>query len=270
MSELELSPQEQRARERVAALSRPEADHAFRERLQADFTRGQVGTRREIVLEPPRRAAWRWALAPLLAAALIVSALALNRAPGWQVAASLGEGAITLDGRPVSAKNLAEVSRLIHPGVRVRTPEGVVLRLASAGLGMMEITPGSDVTLPSVPGRWFSRAVRAEVQGGIARFSTAPAFHGARLSIQTPEAEVEVTGTTFSVLSLPVGTCVCVLEGQVKMRERGGAMTTIGPGARHEIFNTGQAALDDHLLAHQVQPLTELRAETMRTMGAPK
>lgn len=61
MSELELSPQEQRARERVAALSRPEADHAFRERLQADFTRGQVGTRREIVLEPPRRAAWRWA-----------------------------------------------------------------------------------------------------------------------------------------------------------------------------------------------------------------
>ena len=270
MSDLELKPEQQRAADRVRELSRPAADPAFRERLRLDFGNGRVGSRRELRFGVSRRPAWRWALAPALAVAVTVTATALNRAPGWVVAASLGDGTITVDGRPVSARNYSEVARLIRPGVRIRTPEGVVLRLASAGLGMMEITPGSDVTLPAVPGRWFARTVQAEVQGGIARFSTAPVFRGASLSIQTPEAQIEVTGTTFAVLSMPVGTCVCVLEGRLEVGERGSPMTTVGPGARHEIFNTGQAAMDDHMLPPQVQPLTELRNETMRTMGAAK
>jgi ferric-dicitrate binding protein FerR (iron transport regulator) len=268
LQEFEPTDAERRVQQAVRDLPRAEADHAFRERLGRDFAAGRIGERREIALTSPRRRAWAWVLAPVAAAAAIVLAIGLNRAPGWIVTASLGEGSVAVDGRPVSSGHLDELARLVRAGVRVRTSEGVVLRLASRGFGMIEIAPGSDVTLPAAPGRWFARSVQAEVQGGVARFSTAPAFHGARLAIMTPEAQVQVVGTTFAVLAMPVGTCVCVLDGHVKMAERGnGSMVAIAPGMRHEIFNTGQPAMDDRMLAPQVKPLTALRAETMRTMG---
>jgi len=55
---------------------------------------------------------------------------------------------------------------------------------------------------------------------GEIRVTTGPSFPGAHLDVSTPVAAIEVSGTTFAVILEPHGTCVCVLEGTVKVGRR--------------------------------------------------
>jgi ferric-dicitrate binding protein FerR (iron transport regulator) len=267
--DLDLRPEERRARDAVRELTRPEPEHAFRERLKRDFVTGHVGAPRVLVL----RRSWlprpgvRWALATIGALALLVATLALNRGPGWTVAALAGDGMVVVDGKPVPSRHGADLARLLTPGARVRVPGGVALQIANARFGVIQLAPGADLTLPAPPGRWFARHVEAEVQGGTVRFSTAPAFHGARLAITTPEAAIEVTGTTFAVLCMPEGTCVCVLEGRVRVGEKAGPMALVEQGHRREVFSGDRAPLADRMLPGEVGPLTALRAACDRMTG---
>jgi ferric-dicitrate binding protein FerR (iron transport regulator) len=73
------------------------------------------------------------------------------------------------------------------------------------------------------------------------RVTTGASFKGARLSLVTPEAAIEVTGTTLAVICEPTGTCVCVHEGVVRVGPRGGDMLAVPAGRRRYIFNDGRA-----------------------------
>jgi ferric-dicitrate binding protein FerR (iron transport regulator) len=103
----------------------------------------------------------------------------------------------------------------------------------------MQVAPGTDLTLPASAGRWFGRATRASVANGEVRITTGTGFHGARLAVETPEAMVQVTGTTLAVICEPTGTCVCVLEGSVRVAaQAGGAGVPVSEGHRRYVSTT--------------------------------
>lgn len=256
-----LTPAEARAREAVRGLERPRADAAYRERLKRDFVTGQIGERR--VLELPiawhRRLAWRLALAPVAAAALVVAVVLANRGPGWTVLATSGDGVAVVDRTPVPLGHGAELERRLRPGARLAMPEGSEMEIATAGGLVVQVTAGTEFTLPAVPGRWFGRQVTGAVRHGEIRVTTGPAFRGARLRVDTPEATVQVTGTTLAVICEPAGTCVCVYDGAVQVGARGAVAETVPSGRRRFVFNDGRAPEMADIRPMEIQKLGMFR-----------
>jgi hypothetical protein len=237
---------ERRVQEAVRNLPRPAATPAFRARLKHDFATGRIGAPRTIELQGPRLSL-RWlALAP----ALLVLAIALvlaNRAPAWRVASTSGEGIVVVGGRPIPAGHLAEMSQRMTPGTTIE-PAGTVVHLESPGNLVLEVLPGSRLILPNAPGRWFSRQSQGRLERGEVRITTFERFHGARLAIGTPELNALVTGTTLAVIRAPNGTCVCVLEGTVRVGELGGEMEAVTSGRRKMVHNDGSPIEHDAML----------------------
>ena len=231
------TPDEIRARDAVGSLDRPRADAAFRERLKRDFVAGRLGERR--VLYPPvawhRRPGWR--LVPAAAAALVVAMALANRGPRWTVLASAGDGVAVVDQHPVPLGHVEELQRALRPGARLQVPAGSEVELASPGGLVVQVTAGTEFRLPAIPGRWVGRRVAGEVWKGEIRLTTGPAFQGALLRVDTPEASVEVTGTTLAVICEPVGTCVCVYDGVVRVGAKGAEGISVPGGRRRFVFN---------------------------------
>ena len=253
-----LTPEEVRTREAVRGLARPRAEAAFRERLKRDFVAGRIGERRALVLPVAwhRRPVWRLALVPATLALLVVSAWMTDRGPGWTVMATRGEGTVVVDGATVPREALAGHLR---PGARLVVPDGAEVDLASTAGLVVQVTAGTEFTLPATPGRWFRRQVTAAVRHGEIRVTTGPAFLGARLRVETPEAEIEVTGTTLAVICEPVGTCVCVHDGVVKVGARGGSMEPVTAGRRRFVFNDGRAPESAEIRPTEISKLGTFR-----------
>lgn len=236
------SAAERRARDAVRSLGAAAPDPAWRERLRREFVSGAI--------EPPVRAsrpvsitghpAFRWLAAPVAAAALFAVASVLNQGPAWRLVAFEGDGIAVVDGRPVPATDAAALERLMRPGARVRVPEGTALEVAGGGALAIQVTPGTEVVLPRAPGRWWGRAVRSDLLHGEIRVTSGPGFRGARLAVVTPEARVEITGTTLAVICEPAGTCVCVLEGRVMVGPKDGALEPVEHGMRRFVFKDGR------------------------------
>jgi ferric-dicitrate binding protein FerR (iron transport regulator) len=237
------SPDPERLRQALAALPAPEADPVFRERLRDAFVSGVIaeraGTRARAVRERGRFSFPRLWI-PVAAAAAVAATLAiglLNQGPRWRVDSVRGTGVARIDGRTVRLSDREALARRIRPGVSVRLPEGAELNLVAERSIAMLVTPGTDMTVPSAPPRWFGRHTDVTVRHGIVRFTTGREFHGARLTVHTPEAMVEVTGTTFTVIRDPeIGTCVCVYEGLVRVGTREGRDMVDVPGGMRRIF----------------------------------
>ena len=259
----DLTPDQQRALEALRELTGPAAEPAFRARLKQDFVSGRIGARKILELATPwYRQRWRyWVAVPAAAAALLAMVATFDQPPSWRVVAVTGSGTAQVDGKPVALSPAAVLEHSLEPGARLRLPETASVTLASAGRLLLELTPGTEMTLPAAPGRWFGRAGHSELARGELHVTTGPAFHGARLAIETAEARIEVTGTTFAVLCLPVGTCVCVYEGTVRVGSRHGEMVPVAAGRRREVFNDGRATLDDAMLVHEHGNLQRLAAQ---------
>jgi len=237
-----VTPEVARAREALRGLTPPRADPAFRERLKRDFVTGRIGEHR--ALEMPvtwhRRLAWRLALAPAAVTVLAVAAWNADRGPGWTVMGIQGEGAAIVDGAPVPLASRDELGRRLRPGVRLAVPSGAEVELASTSGLVVQVTAGTEFTLPATPGRWLHRRVTGALRHGEVRVTTGRAFAGALLRLDTPEAQVEVTGTTLAVICEPAGTCVCVYDGVVRVGPRGVAMDSVPHGRRRFVFNDGR------------------------------
>lgn len=272
MSETRFDPptaDERRAQSAVRELGVPGADPAFRERLKRDFVSGRIGERATLALAAPWwRRRWMMALTPTAAALLAVLVVAANRGPDWSVMAMNGDGVAVVDGAPLPMQHAMEETRRLHPGSRVQVPEGGTLALAGTGTMMMEIAGGTEVTLPATPGRWFGRSVEARVRSGVVRFSTGPRFHGARLHVETPEAGVDVTGTTLAVICEPGGTCVCVYEGVVQVLAHGGTRERVAAGRRRFVYNDGRAPVNSEMLPHERTRLGEIHEHRDDWIGA--
>jgi ferric-dicitrate binding protein FerR (iron transport regulator) len=230
-------PNEARVAERIRNLSPPQADPSFRERLKHEFVSGSFADRPRVVPIPPRRTRrrLRWAFGIAAAAACVTVVAALNQPPRWTALPSAGTGHLVVNGTPVPIHETAELTRRLEPGARVRLECTADLDLVSSGLIAMQLSPGTELVLPSPPGRWFGRSANASVARGLLRVTTGRRFSGARLAITTPEAMIRVTGTTLAVIAEPAGTCVCVLEGAALVRPHRGETTRISSGSRCEV-----------------------------------
>lgn len=261
------------ARDAVRGLSAPAPDPAFRARLRREFTAGTLAARARRVVPLP---AWRrpaFVPAALAAAAALVAVFALGRAPRWELTAWDGGGAVTVDGREVTAGDGAALLAALHPGARVTTSAGTQLALRGGRDLAIVATPNSAFALPALPGRWWSRALAAGVDTGEVRFTTGAGFHGAKLMVATGEAHVLVTGTTLAVIRDAHGTCVCLYEGHLRMGRVGGDMEPLDPGNRRVIYRDGRPNLQQPLEPGERMKLRMLRdaerAPLGRAGGAP-
>ncbi len=272
MSEREaiLTTEETRARDAVRALPRVPAGAAFRAQLRERFTTGALESSAPVrVLRRPwhHGTGVRWAGAALAAAAAFVVVMGANRAPEWRLESVQGDGLVIVDGAPVPTAHREDLARRMKPGAFLKLPSNVQLELVSRGELAVQVTGGTHASVPSLPGRWFSRRAIAEVQEGEIRVTTGRDFHGARLRVDTPEARVAVVGTTFAVICEPAGTCVCVMEGRLRVGARAGAMSDVVAGRRRYVFADGRPEESADMRAAEHAPLGDFRARMQGEMG---
>lgn len=288
--ELELTADERRARDAVRALPAaaqgPGAD--YRARVRERFLAGTLASSvaevpdgdaaiLEATIAPEAATGrmiegpWfarpsRWL--PLAAAAALVFALGLaNRGPTWRVSAATGEGTIRVEGREVPSNASWAIEQLAARGGRVQLPETVTLDLVAPGQVAVHLAAGSHVQLSGSPNRWIARRSEIRVLQGEVYVSTGRAFRGATLAVVTPEARAEVLGTSFAVMRFASGTCVCVMEGRVRVESMFDHSTAdMGPGQRRFAY-PAQPAYTDSILEHSVHELHRLQSVSGELLG---
>ncbi len=233
----------QRGREALRALPHAASDPAFRARLKEAFTSGGISAERPVASRRPAGRASRFPLGLAAAAAVLVAfafLAAFNPGPQWRVAQIQdAHGSVLINGEPVPADDLESLNEALVGGATLEWSGEGDLELVSPGQVALGIASGTRMTLPAPPPRWFLRQSEGRVEAGTIRLTSGPRFHGAHLWIETPQARVEMTGTTFAVIQEPMGTCVCVLEGAVHVRAGAHDMGMIPAGQRQVVFADG-------------------------------
>ncbi len=275
--EIVMSDAERRARDAARALPAATPDPAWRARLGEAFASGAIAEGRlsslpespdpadaddapaaRVVALPRRRARMPWLVAAAAAAAVVV-VLGLGRAPDWQVVGATPGGTLRLGDERIALTDTRRLRARLTRGGSF-TLEGGRLWLRAPGTLAIEVAPGTVATLPPPPSRWFGRAMRARVASGELRITTGPRFHGATLRVTTPEARVEVTGTTLAVIREPHCTCVCVYEGRVMVGAAQGAMQEVTGGDRRTLFSDGRPSEHAAMRDGERPELARLRA----------
>ena len=239
-----------RLREVLKGLPQLEADRDYRQRLARRFVSGDF--EREAAPWSPRgrsrRPVLAWAAAVLaLATALAVYGLRPEQ-PSWRVVAATGEGDIGLDGVPVAAGDSETWGARLRAGIRVQIPDGGELTVVSTDGVVLQLTAGTDMTLPAA-GWWpWQESWNSRIATGEARITTAQEFRGRKVRIASDEARIEVTGTTLAVIKNSDGICVCVFAGRVRMGARGAPLEVVDAGRRHVVFSDGKPELTEDIL----------------------
>lgn len=197
----------------------------------------------------------------VLLAAIVIVVGVLNPGPRWRVSTSQdATGNVLVDGDPVPASDFTSLTDLLHPGVDLEWRGQGDLELASGDAIALRVLPGSVLTLPEAPGRYFARTTKGALTEGEIRVSTGRAFEGATLVLSTPEADVRVSGATLAVIREPVATCVCVLDGNVRVKTATQNFGLVSAGQRQTVFNNGQVPERDDM-----RPAERIALERMRT-----
>lgn len=260
------TPDPEAVRELVARLpdERPSAE--FMTTLRHDFREGSVLPARPI-LPFWRRPSFLWLGATAAAAAVALLTMIANQGPSWQMVRASGAGTLFVQGMPIALADVAEELTMLRPGTDVRL-EGdatAMLDLFYPGLFTVQVTPGSSLTLPEAPGRWFARHSSFRVDMGEVRVVTGPRFPGSRLRVQAPGTEVHVLGTTFAVMASPESTSVCVLEGDASMMMReSSSMMPVPAMRRRTVFMHSAETMEE-----PIRPMEEVRLTALRDAAMP-
>ena len=259
---------EKATQDAVRALARPRAEGAFRARLRHEFTTGRFG-RRVPAYTPRPWWALKRVLVPVAAAVLAVALVWLDGGPDWKIAGADGDGHVAVEGGVRAPGDRMLAARLARGGELI-TDSTLTLHLVAPGIAAVTLAPGTDVRLSSTPGRWWGRSMSVEVRSGDAYFTTGRAFHGAHLDVSTPEVSVRAVGTAFAVLRDPAGaTCVCVMEGRVRVGEAGAAAAGAVevPAGMRRIVEAGHGAETLPILDESVHRLHRQRDVTGAQLG---
>ncbi|MBK8232520.1 MAG: FecR domain-containing protein [Candidatus Eisenbacteria bacterium] len=223
----------------------------------------------------PRRTRRVWPRVALAAAAVLIAVVAgralivgNSREPAlaWSVRQTTGTGALMVNGRPQPP--------LLKAGDEVRFEgEGMADLICEGHLAIQLPTDGA-CTLPAFrpPARagWRGltggrpQTAQASVLAGEVRFVTGAQFPGNHLRLSTRAAELEVTGTTFAVILNAESTCVCVLEGAVKLQPRAGAQSQSRAGWRVEAGTRRSVAVDGGTRIEPILPMERMKLEMLR------
>lgn len=206
----------------------------------------------------------RFAIA--IAAAIAAGAFvwALNPGPRWQVAPrQVAHGNVLIDDDPVPADDVASLNDALMPGGTLEWNGDGELELISHGQLALAITPGTRMTLPPPPARWFDRRSAGRIDAGEIRLTSGPRFPGATLTLDTPDATLLITGTTLAVIQESHGTSVCVLEGSVRVRAGSGDAGRIAAG-REVVLTKGRSGTPS-----EIRPIEKARLMEMRDAMRP-
>ncbi len=266
-----LDPDALRAQDAVRALPGVAADPEFRARLGAAFASGAIDpaaatpAERPIAARRPGSRLLRLALAT--AALLLVAGFAwvFNPGPRWRVAAlQNAHGNVLINDEAIPADDFESINEALVAGATIEWNGSGDLELVSRGQVALGIAPGTRMTLPAPPPRWFGRHSEGRVEAGEVRLTSGTRFHGATLTIATPQASATMTGTTLAVIEEPMGTCVCVLEGTVHVMAGRHDMGMVPAGQLQQVFADGRAPHRG-----EMRPTERMKLGMMRAAMAP-
>jgi ferric-dicitrate binding protein FerR (iron transport regulator) len=257
-------PREERVRKVLRGLPGVAPEPDFRARLRENFVSGALDRERSGKPRAPVLPLFRWGVPLAAAAALIAAFVLVNRGPEWRSAGMSGEGQVRIGGTTLTAPEVAsELEKLLRSGATVEVEGEAPLDLHCEGTLAIQMAPGSRLTLPNSPGRWVGRAISCRVEQGEVRFVTGPAFEGAHLEVTAPAARIEVSGTTFAVISAADSTCVCVLDGEVKIN-----CAVVEDGMRRTVFPGREDGFDEEIYPMERMKLEMLRTQATTILGA--
>lgn len=245
-----------RGREALDLLETGRPDASYRARTRTAF----------LAAARPARAPYRRAFFALSAAAAVLLvigiAVVMNPGPRWQVARTgTTYGNVLVNGEPVPVDDVRSLNEALAPGVTIEWDGSGDLALVSRRFLALGIAPGTKMTLPAPPPRWFARDVHGSLETGTIRLTSGPRFHGARVTIVAPQATAEMTGTTLAVIAEPQVTCVCVLEGAVHVMAGKHDMGMVPAGMRATVFGNGDAPIRAEMRPTERVKLSALKEE---------
>jgi ferric-dicitrate binding protein FerR (iron transport regulator) len=264
----ELGPEE--TREMLRGLRDEKPDPEYRERVRRSFVSGGVsleraGTAAALGGRGAHQERWRARLVVWLAlAATIAPGVWLgnaNMGPHWVLHRVTDVGQVLLDGRPLNQER--DLGVRLRPGALLTTSGDAEADLACGDLAVLRVPSGTELAVPTPLGRWFRRSSTCELRRGEARVATTSHFVGAKLSIRTNLAVIEVTGTTLAVFAGQDSTCLCVLEGSATMIDRGGTRSSVAAGNRVTLFQDARAPRREAIL-----PMERMKLQMMRDDAA--
>jgi hypothetical protein len=205
---------------------------------------------------------WLWSGVGLAAAAALVMVLVLgSSSPTWQVLQATAKGPIIVNGQEMAAEALAGAE--FQAGTRIRGgDEGQVDLVVSNALSFI-LGPGAEVTIGEDRRLLGSATLTAVVHQGTTWGTTGPDFPEGGFRIETDQALVHVTGTTFAVLQSDEVTCICVLAGTVEVEAKGTGERLFVPPQQQFFVPSGQEP-------SQLVPITpgqRSRLKSIRTIG---
>jgi hypothetical protein len=259
----DLDRDQKRAREMIRGLPTPKADATFRDRLKRGFVDGTIST----PARPEREASWfpkPVVISIALSAAAVIFLLFLsvaNRGPSWELLRPESGAELRVDGEPIDLDRLEAAQDRLRPGATIEVEGSADITLSCAGHILFQLPPGSEIRLPSQPKRWLGRDLQTELTRGRLRIVTGEDFAGARLTVRTPDASVEVLGTTLAVILEDYGTCVCVMHGTVRAATADYTAETIPEGMRKVFYNDGRPPETDSM-----RPDERMKLEGMRVL----
>jgi ferric-dicitrate binding protein FerR (iron transport regulator) len=239
-------------------LPAPKPDPAYRERTRKMFL-GQTQFETTRFDRAITARAWAWSGGALAAAAAIAVLLfSLPGASTWQVLDTASTGTITVNGVEIPVSQVAGED--LHPGTRIRGSSDGELKLVVPGAVSFVLGPNTEVTVGSSKGFLGSQALSAVVHEGTTWGTTGPDFPAGGFEIETVQADIRITGTTFAVLSDSDTTCVCVLAGTVEVIAKGTGESVLVPPEQQLFVPTGdQPARMAAITSIQRDRLTEIR-----------
>jgi hypothetical protein len=172
-----------------------------------------------------------------LAAVAVIAAFAAatNPGPRWRVAdTQQADGNVLFDDDPVPATDPEAMNDLLLGGTVIEWRGVGDLELVSPGNVLLAIRPGTVVTLPAPPPRWFARTSRARLHEGTLLFVDGPRFRGARLVVETPARSYTAEGGAFAITHDPSAGTQVVSTGAVLEEFARAKQQLLGIGADPE------------------------------------
>lgn len=230
----------------------PPADPTFRERLRSEFASGAIASRQLVARPRVRRARVAW-FAAAAAAGLLLTWGVLADGTSWRVESDGAGVALDVNGRSAEA-----VPATLRAGDEVQLRTGS-LDLVMPGVARLQVAEGTKLRVPALPRFAALRHGRARVLAGEARLATEAGYRGRRLDFDLPTASAQVTGTVMAVLIEGGQSCVCVLEGVVKMRDARGHVVRVDAGTRRSVGPEGSEAV-----VEPIRPMEAMKLEMLR------
>lgn len=266
----------------LASVPRPTARAEFKTGLRRNFLSAARGASTiplvDVVEEPRKKGGSRgtdrrvWA-ALLAAAAVVVAMLAYMkpRDSRWKVvdgppagidARSGGAGEtptdlVYVDGVAMRGQDHERLEKSLVDAHEIRSDGR--LRLRFADWYLLELAPHTRLALTPVEQRSRPEPLAFQVEEGALRVCTGPAFRGEEMHVTTEDASLRVAGTIFAVDVFKDGTCICCLQGTLKVTvPKTPAVESVDGEHMFRLYRDGRSPKRDTIPDAHSEPLREL------------